>query len=188
MNTRQNRFRTTINEITTTLLSFCKDDSECRSIAQSAQQQSLNQIDRINSPTFCQRYGYCSAETSSQSDTHVSRLLGSSYQNVGSAIEALDQRLEAALSSDICFQYGQLKPLCEHLLASPQGQRYAHIYMAVLKNNPKLIDDDLRDQLATNVNADVCDSCKSAVQSSKDFFNNALVRAIQKLLKEFHRI
>jgi len=71
--------------------------------------------------------------------------------------------------------------MCEHLISSIQGHRYAYVYSALLKNNPKLIDDDLREQMSTNVNADVCDSCKNAVQTSKDFWGNALVRLIKKI-------
>ena len=48
-------------------------------------------------------------------------------------LEALDQRLEAALASDICFQYGQLRPMCEHLMSSVQGPRYAHVYSSSIK-------------------------------------------------------
>ncbi|CAF3793085.1 unnamed protein product [Rotaria sp. Silwood1] len=186
LDSRQYRFRTTVNEVTTALLSLCTDD-DCRSIVQSAQQQSLNQIDQINSQTYCQRYGYCSSEHSSQSTPFLSRLLINSYQHIGSSIEALDQRLEAALSSDICFKYGQLRPMCEHLIASPQSHRYAYMYMALLTNNPKLIDDDLRQQMTTKVNVDVCDSCKNSVQASKDFLNNALESVLNVLLRTCER-
>ena len=48
--------------------------------------------------------------------------------------------------------------------------------MALLKNDKKLIDDDLREQMTIKSQADICNSCKNAVQSSKDFWNNALVR------------
>jgi len=68
--------------------------------------------------------------------------------------------------------------MCEHLMASPQAQRYGYVYMALLTNNPKLVDDDLREQMATKANVNVCDACKNAVQSSKDFWSNALVRII----------
>jgi hypothetical protein len=102
--------------------------------------------------------------------------------HIGSDIEAIDQRFEAAISSDICFQYGQLRPMCEHLMASPQGHRYGYVYLALLKNNRKIIDDDLREQMQTKVNIDVCDSCKNAVQSSKDFWKNALVRLIIEII------
>ena len=50
------------------------------------------------------------------------------------------------------------------------------VVVALLKNDPKLIDDDLREQRTSKVNADVCDGCKNAVQSTKIFWNNALVR------------
>jgi hypothetical protein len=172
LNSRQNRFRTTVNEVTNKLLSFCKDN-DCRSLVQSTQQSTIDQIDKINSQTYCQRYGYCI----SQPILYNSRI-SANPQHIGSSIEALDLRFEAALSSDICFQYGQLTPMCDHLMASPQGQRYAYVYMALLKNDRKLIDDDLREQMSTKVNTDVCDTCKNAVQSSKDFWNNALVRII----------
>jgi hypothetical protein len=72
--------------------------------------------------------------------------------------------------------------MCEHLMSSVQGQRYTYVYLALLKNNPKLIDDDLREQMATKVNTDVCDSCKNAVQTSKDFWGNALVRFDKRIL------
>ncbi len=68
--------------------------------------------------------------------------------------------------------------MCEHLMASPQAHRYGYVYMALLTNNPKLVDDDLREQMATKANANVCDACKNAVQSAKDFWSNALVRII----------
>jgi hypothetical protein len=164
--------------VTTALLSSCTDE-DCRSLVTSNQQQSIDQINRINSQTFCQRYAYCSNEHSSQTSLSLTRLLINTHENIGSAIEGLDQRLEAALASDICFQYGQLRPMCDHLMSSVQGPRYAYVYSALLKNNPKLIDDDLREQMATKVNSDVCDSCKNAVQSSKDFWTKALVRLIK---------
>ncbi|CAF3582670.1 unnamed protein product [Rotaria socialis] len=186
LNSRQSRFRTTVNEVTTALLSLCTD-SDCRSLVQSAQQQSLNQIDKINSQTYCQRYGYCSSDRSSQTSLYLSRLLIHSNHHVGSSIEALDQRFESALSSDICFQYGQLRPMCDHLLASPQGHRYANVYMAILKNNPKLIDDDLREQMATKATTNFCDSCKNAIESSKDFLNNALDSVLSTLLRTCER-
>ncbi|CAF1099474.1 unnamed protein product [Adineta steineri] len=185
LNSRQNHFQTTINEVTTTLSSLC-NDNDCRSFVQSAQQQSLNQINKFNSQTYCQRYGYCPAEQSSQT-AYMSHLLLKANNHIGSSIEGLDQRLEAALASDICFQYGQLRPMCDHLMSSPQAHRYASVYMALLKNNPKLIDDDLREQMSTDVHADVCQSCKDAVQSSKDFWGNNLEAVRNVLLRTCER-
>ena len=168
----------TINEVTKALLSLCNDD-DCHSLVQSAQQQTLDQLDGLNSREFCQRLSYCPSEHSSHMTPYLSRLSANFYHHIGSAIEGLDQRLETALSSDVCFQHGQLRPMCEHLLASSQSRRYANLYMALLKNTSKFIDDDLREQMTTKVNVDVCHSCKNAVQSSKDFMNNALVRTIR---------
>jgi hypothetical protein len=141
-------------------------------MVQSAQQQTLGQIDRIDTETYCQRYGYCSTEVSS----YMARVLAN---HVGSDIEAIDDRFQFAISSDICFQYGQLRPMCEHLMASPQGHRYSYVYLALLTNNRKLIDDDIREQMQTKANDNVCDSCKDAVQSAKVYWKSALVRLIE---------
>ena len=157
--------------MTNALTSLCTDN-DCRSTVQSSQQQTLGQIDRIDSQTYCERYGYCAA----QSTFYLSRLLAN---HIGSDIEAINDRLEMAITSDICFQYGQLRPMCEHLMASPQGHRYNYVYMALLTKNVKYVDDDLREQMQTKVNTDICDSCKNAVQSSKDFWKNSLVRLVK---------
>jgi hypothetical protein len=157
-----------VNEITTTLLSSCSDD-QCRSRVQSAQQETLDQIEKMNSETLCEKLGYCISETSFELSSTNLRL----RSLVQHQTKTLDQRLE---SHNICSEYGQLKPMCEHLMVSPSSGRYAYVYMSLLKNNPKLIDDDLREQMASKINTDVCDGCKNAVQSSKDFWINALVR------------
>ena len=175
LNARQVRFRTMVNEATTGLLDSCTD-SDCRALVQSAQQKTLNQIEKINAQTFCQRYGYCAPERSSGLTSFQSRLSDNPHHHVGSSIESLDQRLEVSLSSDLCFQFGQMKPMCDQLMASPLSQRYANVYLALLKNNPKLVDDDLRAHLATKPTVDICTACKNAVQSSKDFWTNSLVR------------
>ncbi|CAF1468938.1 unnamed protein product, partial [Rotaria sordida] len=161
---RQYRFRTTINEVTTTLLSLCTDD-DCRSHVQSIQQETLDKINNINSQNLCQHLGYCTLVNTLEPSATLLRL----RILVEHQTKTLEERLQA---NDICSEYGQLRPMCEHLIASPESHRYAHIYMALLKNNPKLIDDDLRQQITSNVSVDVCDSCKNAIQSSKDFLNN----------------
>lgn len=174
-NTRGNRFRTIVSEVTNTLTSFCTNN-ECRSTVQSAQQQTLAQIDRVDSQIYCQRYGYCAP----QSTFYMSRVLAT---HIGSDIEGINDRLEAAITSDICFQHGQMRPMCEHLMASKEAHRYGYMYLAFLKNNPKLFDDDLREQMQTKTNADVCTSCKNAVQSAKDSWMNSLVRFMTIILR-----
>ena len=175
LNANQQRFRSTVDDLTTTLVAMCTDN-DCRSLVQSAQQKTIDQISKINSQKLCQRYGYCAPEHSSETIGYHSRLLGNPYHHIGSSIEALDLRLETALSSDLCFQYGQLRPMCEQLLASTQGHRYAAVYKAIMKDDTKFIDDDLREQLQTKPGDAVCDACKNAVQSGKDFWINSLVR------------
>ncbi|CAF3317643.1 unnamed protein product, partial [Rotaria sp. Silwood2] len=176
---RQYCFRTTINEVTTTLLSLCTDN-DCRSHVQSIQQETLDKINSINSQNLCQHLGYCTLVNTLEPSATLLRLkLLAQHQT-----KTLEERLQ---SNDVCSEYGQLKPMCEHLLASPQSHRYAYMYMALLKNNPKLIDDDLREQMTSKVNVDVCDSCKNSVQSSKDFLNNALESVFNVLLLTFER-
>jgi hypothetical protein len=160
-----------MNGLTADLLSFCKDEY-CRSEIQSNQQEILDKINNINSQKLCQRLGYCLAENSFEPSVALLRL----RNLVQHQTKTLEERLE---KHDICSEFGQFKSICEHLMISEKSQRYEYLYSALLKNNPKLIDDDLREQMATNVNSDVCDSCKNAVQSSKDFWGNALVRLIK---------
>lgn len=174
---RKDRFRSVINELTVTLSSAC-DRDDCRSSVGDVQKQTLDQIDRININILCGRYGYCDEQDVSKLIEPRSRLSDHPRGHVGSSIEALPQRLESALTSDICFQYGQLKSHCEHLLASINAQRNAYIYRAFLHKNSKLFDDDLREQLATPPSVDVCLACKSAVQSAKDYWMTQIVRLI----------
>jgi hypothetical protein len=135
----------------------------------------LNKINQDNSQSLCQRLGYCLPENSAEPSATFLRL----KSLVQHQTKPLEERLEA---HNICSEYGPFKAVCEHLLNSVNSHRYAHVYLALLKNNPKLIDDDLREQMQTKVNTNVCDSCKNAVQSSKDFWKNALVRLIIEII------
>jgi hypothetical protein len=74
------------------------------------------------------------------------------------------------LSDKLCSNFNELKPICKHMI-SIQNTRYMNVYMALLKNNSTLIDNDLHEQ-----STDTCDGCKNAVKSSKDFWINSLVR------------
>jgi hypothetical protein len=84
------------------------------------------------------------------------------YSNVDSAMEDL--------ANNLCFDFGNLKPICEHLISSLENIRYKHVYMAFLENNTSLIDQDFREQ-----STDTCDGCKNAVESGKTFWINSLV-------------
>ena len=128
----------------------------------------MDLIDKDSSENLCERLGYCLKEITWEPSATLSRL----RSLIQHQTKPLEERLEA---HNICSEYGQLKTMCEHLMISVESRRYAKVYLAVLTENPKLIDDDLREQMQTKVNADVCTSCKNAVQSSKDFWKNALV-------------
>jgi hypothetical protein len=156
--------------MTRNLLSLCKDDY-CRLHVESAQQGLLDTIVKVDSPTLCQRLGYCLPESSFEPSATLLRL----RNLVQHQTKTLEERLE---SHNICSEFGQLKTMCEHLMISVKSRQYAYVYTALLTNNPKLIHDDIREQLATKVKTDVCDLCKNAVQSAKDFSSNALVRII----------
>ena len=164
--------------MTSAPLASCTDKA-CRASVQSAQQKTLTQIDNFDSKTLCTQLGYCASANSFEPSPIQLRL----RNLVRHQTQSLDQRLE---SHDICSTFGQLKPICEHLLASAQGHRYAYVYKALLQNNHKLVDDDLREQLATKANTDVCTACKSAVQSGKDFWINSLVRTSTDKEKDRH--
>ncbi|CAF0969540.1 unnamed protein product [Rotaria sordida] len=160
LNFRQNNFRTVINELATFVGSSC-NDNESHSSIHSAHQEVLNQINQINSLTFCQHFGLCLSKSSLRSIPFLSKLMTTFYLNFGSSIEKF--------SDNLCLNFGDLKPICEHLMGSTQSTHYINIYMALLKNDPKLIDDVLR-----KPKTDTCDKCKNATQSSKDFLLNEL--------------
>ncbi|UJR26420.1 hypothetical protein I4U23_007752 [Adineta vaga] len=166
LNSRQNRFRTTVNGITKDLLSFCSDNN-CRSRVQFTQQELLTKIDNLNTQKVCQHLGYCLSENAFEPSTTLLRLRSLAQHQT----KILEERLQA---HDICSEFGHSKTICEHLMTSVDSRRYAYVYLSLLTNNPTLIDEDLREHLSTKVNADVCQSCKNAVQSTKDFWANSL--------------
>ena len=129
----------------------------------------MKKITEHTSQSLCQRVGYCFADSSSEPSATALRLKGLLQHQT----KTLEERLEA---HEICSEYGQFKTVCEHLLTSVDSHRYVRVYLALLKNDRKLIDDDLREKVQTKLNADVCNSCKSAVESSIDFWKNTLVR------------
>jgi hypothetical protein len=123
----------------------------------------------------CKHLGYC--ETVSE-DNAASKLLmepkiGTVIGSPSLSVGLLDQQLEAHLTNDVCSKFEQLQTLCIHLAASIDGRHYAKLYMAVLDNDTKWIDNDLRKQAQSaqaGANADLCGACKNVIQSAKDFF------------------
>ncbi len=129
----------------------------------------MNKITKHASQSLCQRLGYCLSDSSFEPSATVLRLKSLLQHQT----KTLEERLDA---HEICSEYGQFKTICEHLINSVDSHRYVHVYLALLKNDRKLIDDDLRENIQTKLNADVCESCKNAVESSIDFWKNTLVR------------
>ncbi|CAF4491466.1 unnamed protein product, partial [Rotaria socialis] len=171
---RQHRFLSVINEVTTESLSLCTDN-DCRTNVRSQQEEILDTMNNSNSQNLCQHLGYCELDNTYELSSTLLRLRSLAHYQA----KNLDERLQ---SIDVCSDYGQLKSMCEHILVSSQGHRYTNVYMAILKNNPKLIDVDLREQLSIKANADLCGSCKNAIASSKMFLNNALDSILETLI------
>ena len=118
----------------------------------------------MTSSIICQRFGYCPAASEQRSIPFLSDLLTQSSIN--------------AIADTLCSEFGDLKPICDHLITSSESTQYAKVYLALLKNNSTIIDKDFR-----NEDLDTCDSCKNAVQTSKDFWLNSLVS-----MKDPHRL
>jgi regulator of PEP synthase PpsR (kinase-PPPase family) len=76
-------------------------------------------------------------------------------------------------ADNMCSEFEDLKPICEHFMTSAQSDRYVKVYIALLQNNLTIIDEDLHAQVA-----DTCETCKSTIQSVKDFWMNSLVSEI----------
>lgn len=156
-----------LKELTKNSLPLC-DVPYCRQSIESIERKTLELIEKDSSENLCERLGYCLKEITWEPSATLLRLRSLMQHQT----KPLEERLEA---HKICSEYGTLKDMCEHLMISVNSHRYARVYLAVLTNNPKLIDDDLREQMQTKVSADVCTSCKNAIQSSKQFWKNALV-------------
>ena len=88
--------------------------------------------------------------------------MSTTYSNLDAAMDEISQNL--------CADLGDFQLPCQHLTTFKDNARYHQIYLTFLKNQMSLIDEDFRAQI-TNT----CDGCKKAVQTSKDFWTNALV-------------
>ena len=150
------------------LLNSCTDD-ECRTKVEDSQSKTLKQIEQLDVTQICKHIGYCASSNSFEPSPVQLRLRNLvRHQKL-----TLDERLT---SHDICSQYGSFSTMCTHILTSAETHRYSHVYRAVMKDDTKFIDDDLREQLQTKPGDAICDACKNAVQSGKDFWINNLVR------------
>lgn len=167
VNLRQTYFRSIVNEFTNTYLPFCEDE-QCRLKVQNLHHETSMKLDRSDSTNICQRLGYCLVEHSSEPSETTLRL----KQLLQYQTKTLEQRLQA---HGICSEFGQFNGICEQILNSKDYQRNYAFYMSVLKNNPQLIDEHLREQIKdSRSTTDACASCKNIVESSKDFWSNTI--------------
>lgn len=158
---RQKNFREINDEILTGLLSFCTDD-DCRTQIRTKNESVINQLGSFNPLTLCQRFGFCSDLYSQRSIPFLSDLMSTTYSNLNAAMEEISQNL--------CADLGDLQLPCQQLTTFKDNARYYQIYLAFLKNQKSIIDEDFRAQTT-----DTCDGCKKTVQTSKDFWTSTLV-------------
>ncbi|CAF1319414.1 unnamed protein product [Adineta ricciae] len=154
-NNRQENFQTVVDKIMENHRSLCTDDN-CRTLVRSNQQEILYHIAAINTLTYCQRSGVCRSSSGQRSIPFITDLLA----NMESTVPAINNP---------CTSFGSSKTMCEHLLVSKQSARYMKVYIALLTGDANHIGEDFKNQQTST-----CDACKNAVQSSKDFWTNAL--------------
>lgn len=135
----------------------------CREWIRQEERRALMRIAKICPYLVCKHLGYC--EKRATNDDVASE-------------SSLDRQLQLHVTQEICGDFEQMQAMCAHILASNESCRYTEIYMAILDNDSKWIDDDLRKQMPSTTadrTMDICGTCKSAVQSSKDFYLQVLV-------------
>jgi hypothetical protein len=167
-------------------LAKCKKSSRpyrCRQWIRRKEWRTLKKIEKICPLAVCKHLGYC--ETSPEENGAKELLVKSKINTIVSSpslwVELLDQQLEAYLTKDVCGEFEQLQALCVHLAASADSRRYAKIYIAVLHNDTKSIDNDLREEVKSaqaSVYIDGCAACKKIIQSSTNFYLQLLVSVV----------
>ena len=161
INQRQVNFREIADQSLATVSFFCTD-VDCRSRVQAKQEEITNQVASFNPLTLCQRFGFCSDVYSERSIPFLSDLMSTTYTNLDSAMNEIAENL--------CADLGDFRLVCQQLTTFKDNARYHDVYLAFVKNQSERIDNDFRAQ-STNT----CDGCKKAVQTTKDFWINALV-------------
>ncbi len=183
---RKIRFRYIVKQMAKKRLAKCKKSSRpyrCRQWIRRKEWRTLKKIEKICPLAVCKHLGYC--ETSPEENGAKELLVKSKINTIVSSpslwVELLDQQLEAYLTKDVCGEFEQLQALCVHLAASADSRRYAKIYIAVLHNDTKSIDNDLREEVKSaqaSVYIDGCAACKKIIQSSTNFYLQLLVSVV----------
>jgi hypothetical protein len=154
----------------------------CRHYIRQKAWRALRKINKICPRMVCKRLGYC--DTLSK-DVGATELL---KKSIGDAVidspslshELLIQKLETYLTENVCDQFEHMQTLCIQVVASSDSHRYAKIYMAILHNDTKRLDNDLQKEtqlIQAGLNVDLCGACKNVIQSSKNSYLQILVSA-----------
>jgi hypothetical protein len=159
----------------------------CRQWIRRKEWRALKRIEKICPRAVCKHLGYC--KTLLEDDDGASELtVKSKFDAVlGSpslALEVLDQQLEAYLTENVCGEFKQAQALCIHVGASIDSRRYTKLYMAVLDNDTKWIDNDLQEEVKSvqaAANVGLCGACKNVVQSSTNLYLQILVSITYRL-------
>ncbi len=181
MEKRKLRLRYIVKQIAKKRLYKCKKSSRphrCRRWIQRKEWRTLKKIAKICPYLVCKHLGYCSSEDNAASDLLVKPRIGTVVGSPSLSVELLDQQLEAHFTKDVCSEFEELQALCVHVAASVDGRRYTKIYMAVLDNDTKWIDNSLRKEVQSaqaGISIDLCGACKNVIQSSTNFYLQNLV-------------
>ena len=158
------RMRYIIKQMAEKRMQICEKSphpDRCRRWIRQEERRALIRVALICPYLVCKHLGFCGVTTKGR----VASL-------------SLDQQLEAHLAKEICGEFGEMQTICHHIAASNESHRYAGIYMAVLHNDSKWINDDLRVQVQSAQSAattDLCSGCKNIVQAWKDLDLQVLV-------------
>ncbi|CAF0857235.1 unnamed protein product, partial [Didymodactylos carnosus] len=184
---RTNRLKLLINHISCDNIPWNKN---CKNSVTREQQRSLNEIEKIEPQQICQHLGFCSADHSSLLNSHSEMLVHTQYSQLDSLNERLgvykklNKSLKTYIQNEVCLRYGQLAPLCKHIIGSVNSMEYEKVYLALLTKNTYYIRQDVDEKLAEHkrLNIDVCQGCKDVVQATKDFWTQAIETVRSSLL------
>jgi hypothetical protein len=180
---RKMRFRYIVKQMAKKRMCRCKKSPRphrCREWVQREERRALKKIQKICPHVVCKHLGYCAtlSKDGGAIELLVKQKAADIVDSPSLALQLLDQRLEAHLTKEVCGEFEQMQGLCVHLAASSDSRHYVKVYMAVLHNDTKWLDNELLKQVRSakaGVNVDLCGACKNVIQSSKSFYLQILV-------------
>jgi len=179
------RFRFIVKQMAKKRIARCEKSprpERCRHYIRQKAWRALRKINKICPRMVCKHLGYCDTLSKDGGATELLK------KSTGDAVidspslshELLIQKLETYLTENLCDQFEHMQTLCIHVAASSDSHRYAKIYMAILHNDTKRLDNDLQKEtqlIQAGLNVDLCGACKNVIQSSKNSYLQILVSA-----------